>query len=157
MDKIFRQLGELALGSIPTVVLFILLYIFYRFLVHKPLARVLEERDRKTTGAVRKAQSDIAAAEQKMGEYEQRLRDARLSIYKGQEARRQRLLQQRAEAVAQARAAAQTKVEGARAELAREALEIKAKLQAEGSSLAAEVLHAVLGQRVDEGTPVGGR
>ncbi len=157
MDEILRQLGELALGSIPTIVLFLLLYIFYRVLVHNPLARVLEERESKTTGAVRKAQADIAAAEQKTAEYEHRLREARLSVYKGQEAHRQHLLEKRAEAVAQARAAAQSRVESARAELAKQAAEAKVKLQAESGNLAAEVIRTVLGQRMGERTPVGGR
>lgn len=40
MDQTLKQVGELLLGAIPTVVFLMLLYFFYRILVHKPLAQV---------------------------------------------------------------------------------------------------------------------
>ena len=43
MDQTLHQLGELLLGSVPTVVLVALLYALYTSIVHKPLRRVLEE------------------------------------------------------------------------------------------------------------------
>lgn len=125
--------------------------------MHKPLTRVLGQRESKTTGAVKKAQADIAAAEQKTAEYEQRIREARLSVYKAQESRRQQVLEARAKAVAEARESAHRMVQGARADLEKEAAAARTKLQAEGSSLAAEILRIILGRRVEEQTPVGGR
>ena len=44
MEQILNQLGELVLGSVPTMVLFILLVAAYGFLVRRPLDRVLAER-----------------------------------------------------------------------------------------------------------------
>jgi len=157
MDEILRQLGELALGAVPTIVIFLFLWVCYRIIVHKPLTRVLAERESKTTGAVKKAQADIAVAEQKTAEYEQRIREARLSIYKAQENRRKQVLEARTKAVAEAREAAHQMVQTARAELGKEAMAAKARLQAEGSSLAAEILRIILGRRVEEQAPVGGR
>ena len=156
MDEILRQLGELALGAVPTMIIFIFLWVCYRFLVHKPLARVLAEREAKTTGAVKKAQSDIAAAEQKTSEYEQRIREARLSVYKAQESKRQQVLEARAKAIAETRETAHRMVQTARAELEKEASTAKAKLQAEGANLATEILRIVLGRRVEQQAPVGG-
>ena len=52
MDEILRQLGDLLLGSIPTIFFVTFLYVAYRILVHSPLTRVLDERRRKTEGAV---------------------------------------------------------------------------------------------------------
>jgi len=43
MDETLRQLGELLLGSVPTVILLALLYLLYTTIVHKPLQRVLAE------------------------------------------------------------------------------------------------------------------
>jgi len=157
MDEILRQLGELALGAVPTIIIFLFLWTCYRIIVHKPLVRVLAERERKTTGAVRKAQADIAVAEQKTAEYEQRIREARLSVYKAQEGRRQQVLEARSKAVAEARESAHRMVQTARAELEKETVTAKAKLQVEGSNLAAEILRIILGKRVEEQTPVGGR
>src|SRR5690349_9004095 len=133
MDEILRQLGELALGAVPTIIIFLFLWACYRIIVHKPLTRVLGQRESKTTGAVKKAQADIAAAEQKTAEYEQRIREARLSVYKAQESRRQQVLEARAKAVAEARESAHRMVQGARADLEKEAAAARTKLQAEGS------------------------
>ena len=63
MDQTLRQLGELLLGSVPTVILLALLYALYTTIVHKPLQRVLAERRSKTEGAVEQSRADIAAAE----------------------------------------------------------------------------------------------
>ena len=63
MDQTLQQLGELLLGSVPTVILLALLYALYTAIVHKPLQRVLAERRSKTEGAVEKSRADIAAAE----------------------------------------------------------------------------------------------
>ena len=157
MDEILRQLGELALGAVPTVIIFLFLWVCYRIIIHKPLVRILAERDSKTTGAVQKAQADIAVAEQKTAEYEQRIREARLSVYKAQEGRRQQVLEARSKALAEARESAHRMVQTARVELEKETVTAKAKLQAEGSNLAAEILRIILGKRVEEQTPVGGR
>src|SRR5215469_14254801 len=102
MDETLRQVGELLLGSIPTIILMVLLYVAYKFIVHKPLTAVLEERHSRTEGAVEKARADVAAAEARTAEYEQRLREARAAVFKAQEARRQAALQARSAAVSTA-------------------------------------------------------
>ena len=62
MDQTLKQLGELLLGSIPTVIFLLLTYALYAIIVHKPLVKVLAERRAKTEGAVEKAKADVAAA-----------------------------------------------------------------------------------------------
>jgi F-type H+-transporting ATPase subunit b len=144
MDETIRQLGELLLGSIPTIIVFILLWIAYRLIVHGALGRALAERRSRTVGAVEKARTDIAAAESKTAEYEQKIRDARLAVYKGQESRRQQILEQKMTAIAEARQAAEAKVNSTRAEILRDIESAKTKVQAESSSLAAEIVRAIL-------------
>jgi F-type H+-transporting ATPase subunit b len=144
MDETLRQLGELLLGSIPTVIMLVLLYAIYSVVVHKPLARLLAERRAKTEGAVEKARADIAAAEAKTSEYEQRLRDARLALFKSQEAGRQAALQVRSQAVAAARARAQDQVKQAREAIEREKIAAQEGLQTESARLATEIVRTVL-------------
>ena len=48
MDETLRQLGELLLRSIPTIVFFLVLFAAYRLLVHNPLEHVLKERHART-------------------------------------------------------------------------------------------------------------
>src|SRR6266853_1801311 len=117
MDQTLQQLGELLLGSVPTVILLALLYALYTLIVHKPLRRVLEERRSKTEGAVEKSRADIAAAEARTSEYEQRLREARAKVFRAQEARRKAAMDARAAALSQARAKAEAQVQAAKADI----------------------------------------
>lgn len=144
MGQTLRQLGELLLGSVPTVILMTLVYMLYAVIVHKPLRRVLEKRRSKTEGAIEKANADIAAAEARTAEYEQRLREARAMVFKTQEARRQAALQTRAEALADARHRTQRQVQAARQDIERDKEAAQAGLQQEAASLAHEIVRRVL-------------
>jgi len=144
MDETLRQVGELLLGSIPTIIFVVLLYAIYTMLVHKPLVKVLAERRSKTEGAIEKARADIAAAEARTAEYEQKLREARMTVFKNQEARRQKALQARAAAVTEARSRAQAQSEQARAAIENDKTAAQAGLQSESGRLAAEIIRIVL-------------
>jgi F-type H+-transporting ATPase subunit b len=144
MDEILGQLGGLLLGSIPTILFMVLLYAIYTILVHKPLVRVLAERRNKTEGALEKARADIAASEARTADYEQRLREARMAVFKSQEAYRQQALQARAAALAEARAKAQAQVEQAREAIEKDKLAVQAGLEAESARLATEIIRTVL-------------
>lgn len=144
MDQTIHQIGGLLLGALPTVILLILLYILYHFIVYRPLQGVLGERRDRTEGAVEKARADIAAAEAKALEYEDRLREAKVAIFKAQEARRQQAQQARADAVAQARAKTDAQVKEAKAGIARDVETAKTGLQVEVERLANEIIRTVL-------------
>ena len=144
MDQILRQLGELLLGAVPTVILLAALYVLYTFLVYRPLATVLAERRQRTQGAMEKARADIAAAEARTAEYEQRLREARQKIFKNQEARRQHTSQLRAQAVNQARTRAQEQVKQARTGMEEDKQQAMSNLQSDAARLATEIVRIAL-------------
>jgi F-type H+-transporting ATPase subunit b len=144
MDEILAQLGGLLLGSIPTIIFLVLLYASYSVLVHKPLARVLAERHARTEGAMEKARADIAAAEARTAEYEQRLREARLAVFKRLEMHRQQAMQARSAAVAQARARARARIEEAKSAIQKDKQSAQAGLEAESVRLAALIIRTVL-------------
>ncbi|HTA48944.1 MAG TPA: ATP synthase F0 subunit B [Verrucomicrobiae bacterium] len=144
MDQTLRQLGELLLGSIPTVILLALLYALYATIVHKPLRRVLEERRSKTEGAVEKSRADIAAAEARTSEYEQRLREARATVFRAQEARRKAALDARTAALNEARTKAQAQVQAAKVDIQKDRDAAQSGLQKEVQALAAEIMRRVL-------------
>lgn len=153
-----RAIGELLLNSVPTIVLFLLLYVAYRKLVHEPLMKVLAERHAKTAGAVAKAQADIAAAEARTAEYEQKLREARAGVFKTMEARRKTLLEARSAALTEARNNAQAQVKAAKSEIEKEAAVAKAGLQGQVEALANEVISAVVNVGGKSGpAPAAGR
>jgi F-type H+-transporting ATPase subunit b len=144
MDQTLRQLGELLLGAVPTVILLALLYALYTTIVHKPLRRVLEERRSKTEGAVEKSRADIAAAEARTSEYEQRLRESRATVFRAQEARRKSALDARTAALNEARSKAQAQVQAAKADIQKDRDAALGGLQKEAQSLAAEIMRRVL-------------
>jgi len=156
MDQTLRQLGELLLGAVPTVILLGTLFFLYTVLVHRPLMAVLAERRSRTQGAMEKARADIAAAEARTSDYEQRLREARVKVFKNQEARRQQATQSRAEVVNQARARAQEQVKEARAGIEQAKQDAFSNLQAETGRLASEIVRTVL-RPVAAPSQVGGR
>lgn len=144
MEQTLRQLGELLLAAVPTVILLLLLYGLFNAVVYKPLMRVLAERRSKTEGAIEKARSDISIAEAKSFEYEAKLREAKLAIFRAQDARRQQALQLRAAAVVQARERAEAQIRQAKAEIQQEIATAKQSLQAEVERLAAEIIRTIL-------------
>src|SRR6187402_3291724 len=83
MQDILNQLGELVLGSVPTMIFFVVLVIAYAALVRKPLEAMLAERHARTAGAMDQARSAISASEAKAAEYEAKLRGARSGAARG--------------------------------------------------------------------------
>jgi F-type H+-transporting ATPase subunit b len=156
MEETLRQLGDLLLGSIPTILLFLILYAAYRVLVHTPLDKILAERRSRTEGAIEKARADIAAAEARTAEYEQRLREARAAIFQAQQARRQEATQARAALVAEARAKADAQVKQAKVTLEQEMAAAKNSLHTDVERLASEIIANLLRQARVAQHPAGG-
>jgi F-type H+-transporting ATPase subunit b len=144
MDETLRQLGELLLGSVPTVILLALLYALYTTIVHKPLQCVLAERRSKTEGAVEKSRADIAAAEARTAEYEQKLREARAVVFRAQEAKRQAVMQARTNALNEARSKAQAQVLAAKKDIENDRAAAEMGLPADAAALAQEIVRRVL-------------
>jgi F-type H+-transporting ATPase subunit b len=142
--EILNQIGGLVLGSVPTMVFFILLVILYGFLVRRPLDRTLAERRARTSGAVEQARGAIAAAEAETSVYEDKLRAARSEIMAARERRLQQAQAEREKALAAARAAAQERIGAAKREI--EAASVEARQQIEGATalLSEQILRAVL-------------
>jgi len=143
-NDLLQALEKFFVDAIPTVIFFLLLYAAYRILVHNPLKKVLAERYDRTQGAMAKAQADISSADAKASEYEHKIRDARLAIFKAQEARRQKLAEMRDAALAEARNRAQALVKQSRADLEKDQTEARVRLQQDAEILAAEVMRMVL-------------
>ncbi len=144
MGLLFKQLGGLVLGSVPTMILFLTTLAAYRLLVHTPLTKILRQRYALTQGAIEKAQAAIAAAEAKTSEYERRMRAARAGVF---HARHERLHQVHVEserALAETRAAAQEHVGTALITIEESATAARMQLDSLIGALSADVLRAVL-------------
>jgi F-type H+-transporting ATPase subunit b len=144
LDDLLHQLGDLVLGSIPTIIIFVFLVIAYRFLLYRPLMRTLAERRERTLGAIEKAKAAIAAADAKSQEYEAKLRAARAEIFHRREQRLQQWNAQRDAAIAAARHAAQEHVASARAAIEAEGAEARRNIESSVEELAGQIMRAVL-------------
>ncbi len=144
MAETLRQLGELLLASIPTIIALLVVWGAYRALVYSRLKQVLAERHALTEGAIQKAQEEIASAEARTAEYEQKVREARADIFKTQEAYRGRVIEQRNAAIAESRKQAEEMVKAARAATAQDVAAAKSSLQKQAESLADEIIESIL-------------
>ena len=144
IDELLHQLGDLVLGSIPTIIIFVFLLIAYRFLLYRPLMDTLTERRERTLGAIEKAKAAVAAADAKSQEYEAKLRAARAEIFHRRELRLQEWSAQRDSAIAAARQAAHERVTSARADIESEAGEARRYIEGTVDQLAAQIMRAVL-------------
>ena len=147
VDQLLRQLGELVLGSVPTMIIFLILVLAYRFVLYGPLMRTLADRRDRTLGAIERAHAAIAAADAKSQEYEAKLRAARAEIFHHRELRMQQWNAKRDSALESARAAAHEKVKKARADVEAEAGAARQQIEASADQLANQILGVILPQR----------
>jgi F-type H+-transporting ATPase subunit b len=144
MQEVIQQLGELLRGSLPTLILFILLVLAYQFLVQGPLSRTLAERRARTSGAVEEANKAIAAAESKADDYANKLRQARAEVFRVREQRLQQWAHERDTVLDAARKKALQRVLEAKLALESEAQAARKTLMAGADQLAEQVVRAVM-------------
>jgi F-type H+-transporting ATPase subunit b len=144
MDQILSQLGELVLGSVPTMVLFLLLVVAYGMLVRRPLDKVLAERAARTSGAVEQARSAIAAAEAETSVYEDKLRSAKNEIFHARDTKLKQWNSERDAALAEVRQATQEKVKTVKQEIEQSGATARLQIEGMSSELSAQIMRAVL-------------
>jgi len=132
------------LGSVPTMVLFILLVVAYGVLVRRPLERVLSERRARTIGAVEQAKGAIAAAEAETSSYEEKLRRAQLEIYEARELKLKQWNAEREAALEQVRQTTQERIRTARQGIEQSVVDARTQIESVSGELSSRVLSAVL-------------
>ncbi len=154
MQDILNQLGELVLGSVPTICLFLILLVAYAVLVRRPLEKVLADRHARTGGAMDEAHKAIAASEAKTSEYEAKLRDARAKIFEARAVRQKASADAREKALAEARSAAQHQISVARKAVEQSGAEAKQQIETGTEALSQQILAAILPNRSSRQTGV---
>jgi F-type H+-transporting ATPase subunit b len=144
MDEILNQLGGLFIGSVPTIVFFLLLVVAYGLLVRRPLDAVLTERRKRTSGAIEQAKAAIGQAENETAIFEEKLRAARNELFNARAARLKQWAAERDHALEQARTETQAKVSAARLTLEQSASAGRQQIESMSGELSAQVLKAIL-------------
>jgi F-type H+-transporting ATPase subunit b len=142
--EILRQLGELFLQAVPTVVIILIFYVVMRALFFKPLLKVMEEREARTVGARKAAENAQAVAAEKVKEYQDALRGARAKVYGEQDAARKRVLDDRAAKLKEARAKAAAQVGGAKEQISGELTAALRDVEKSVPQLSAEIVTRLL-------------
>ena len=155
MEQTIQALGGILLKAIPTVIILLLLHFYFKFMLFKPLQKVLSRREELTSGARKIAEASHAAAERKAQEYEAKFREARAEAYKQQEETRKRWLEDQAAQIAEARARSADLAANARHQVAAEAAAARQQLLETSGVLADQIASRVLARRAGGPAPGG--
>ncbi len=144
MNEILNQIGGLILGSVPTIVFFLLLVAAYGLLVRRPLDAILAERRARTTGAVEQARGAISAAEAETAVFEHKLRAARTEIFQARDAKLKQWAAERDQALAKVRETTQHRLALARENIQESSKTAREQIETMSGELSAQILRAVL-------------
>jgi len=153
MQEIGHQLGELFLQAVPTVLIILLFYFILRAIFFKPLLAVMAERDSRTQGAQKAAETAQAAAAEKVKQYQEALRQARAQVYAEQDAARKKLLDERATQLKEARTKASGQVNAGKERVAGELSAARREIETTVAQLSAEIARRVLQAPPRPGAP----
>jgi F-type H+-transporting ATPase subunit b len=142
--EILRQLGELFLQAVPTVLIIVVFYWILRGLFFGPLLKVMAEREARTIGARKAAESAQNAAAEKVKQYQNALREARAKVYGEQEAARKKLMDERAAKLKDARAKATIQVGQAKERVSGELVAAIKEVETTVPQLSAEIVSRLL-------------
>lgn len=141
---ILHQLEILFLTAAPTVVLFLLFYVFMRWAFFAPLQKTMAERAARIEGARAEAAAVEAEAKHELDTYHEALRRARAEIYGQQEAARQAALDDRAKLLKAWRARTEDEVEVAKRRIAEDFKSALAGVEAQAPALAQQIVRTIL-------------
>jgi F-type H+-transporting ATPase subunit b len=110
----------------------------------RPINRILEERERRTKGRLGEAQATLLTAQEKLAEYERRLREARAEGYALMERERAVLTGEGRLKMAEVKAEIARSLSEQKHSLATEAEQAKGKLGIEARTMALEISRQIL-------------
>jgi F0F1-type ATP synthase membrane subunit b/b' len=142
--EILKQLGELFLEAVPTVIIVFLFYLFMRWAFFGPIQKAMAERSSKIEGARAEAARVEAEARQELDAYNEALKKARTEIFLEQEAARQAVLGDRAKLLKAMRSRAMEEVAAAKKKLAAEFEIARTDLERQAPELAGQIARAIL-------------
>jgi len=116
----------------------------------KPINRILEERERQTRGRLSEANQTLATIDEKMREYERRLRQARTEGYALLEHGRAALSSERERQLNEVRAEITQWMTDEQEKLRNDTSQVKKTLEADARSMAQQISSRILQREVSE-------
>jgi F-type H+-transporting ATPase subunit b len=115
----------------------------------KPINRILDERDRLTKGRLSEAQRTLLIVDEKLLEYERRLREARAEGYALMERERAAISEERNRKLAQVKSEIARVLSEQRETLKMETAQVRGKLTVDARSIALEIGRQILRRPID--------
>jgi len=147
MEATLKALADLLLEAVPTIVFFLFLTFYLKYVFFKPMARILEERRRQTEGIRDLARRASEEADKKTAEFERALQIARAEMNAEHEVLRRQWSEEQAQKIAQARADADQQIQEARRKIAEEVDRVQAQLDSQVEVLSNHILDRVIARR----------
>ena len=144
MPDLVHQIGELFLRAVPVALIVLIFYLLLRSLFFRPILKVMAEREARTVGAQKAAETAQAAAWEKEKQYQEALKQAKARVYQDQEAERKKLLDERAAMLKETRTKASEEVGTAKQRVAQEVAQAAKEIEASAVELAREIAGRVL-------------
>jgi F-type H+-transporting ATPase subunit b len=144
MEQMLQSAGALLIQALPTFFVVVLLHWYLKTMLFQPLERTLAERHAATQGAREKAAAALQAAERKVAEYDEKLREAKGKIYQEQETWRKQTLDSQNAILAKAREENLSQIAQAKTAIQGEVIAARTALQSEAESLSKQIVAAVL-------------
>jgi F-type H+-transporting ATPase subunit b len=116
----------------------------------KPINRILEERERRTKGRLSEAGQTLAVIEERMREYERRLRQARTAGYTLMEQARAALSNERDRKLGEVRTEISRWLGEEQEKLKKDTSQVKQTLETDAQSMARQISRQILQREVGE-------
>jgi F-type H+-transporting ATPase subunit b len=130
------------------IVLFLVLWFILGRVLFRPYLRLLEDRERRTTGAQHDAVDLEREGARLRAQYEEKIAQAQAAGYTAKEAILQEARQQRERVLSQARDEASAMLEGVRREVESQMQKERQLAAAEARTIAQEMVSKILARRV---------
>lgn len=124
------------------------MYILNR-LLFKPINQILEERERLGAGRMSEARRMLTAHEERLNQYEARLREARVEAYQRLEAGRREAGIEHERMIAQVKADTSAQIDAAKKEIDNQAAIARQNLQKDAREMAANISSRILRRSVN--------
>ena len=129
---------------IPAIVVFILTIVALNYLLFKPVLRVQEEREGRTTGLMARTRQDVDHQLRLFDQYQATLKNARIEGYRQIEKARSEALRYRSELLEQGRNSADQMIREARDSIQDQVASAKASLEIEARDIANSITSVIL-------------
>ena len=129
---------------IPAIIIFVLTVVALNYLLFRPIIRVQEERERRTTGLMAQIRQNLDHHLQLFDQYQATIRNARMEGYRSVEKARSEALLYRNKALDQARNRAEQLTREARNSIQTQVNEAKARLELEAREMASRIASVIL-------------